>query len=96
MPGALLSRTIARARVLRGLPVARLLALAEIVLLAREHVTKLEPHERRRIAELVVRGKGRTRNLTPRERSELAMLVAKTEPRLFAKNALKKISPIGR
>jgi hypothetical protein len=41
-----------------------------------------------------MRGKGRPRNLTARERSELAMLVAKTEPRLFARNALKKLSPI--
>jgi len=88
------NRTLARAGALRRLPLARLLALAEIALLAREHVAKLEPHERRRIRELVVRGRGRPSNLTPRERSELAMLVAKTDPKLFARNALKKLNPI--
>ena len=88
------SRTLARAGALRRLPVARLLALAELALLARQHVAKLETHERRRIRELVIRGRGRPSNLTPRERTELAMLVAKTDPKLFARIALSKLSPI--
>jgi hypothetical protein len=94
MADSLLTRTVARARVLRTLPIARLIALAEIVLLARQHVTKLTPHERRRIRELVVRGRGRPSNLSAGDRTELAMLVAKAEPKLFARNALRKFSPI--
>jgi hypothetical protein len=78
----------------RRLPVARLLVVGELVLLAREHVVKLNPNERRRIRELVIRGRGRPSRLTPRERAELAMLVAKADPKLFARNALKKFSPI--
>jgi len=94
MANSLFNRTLARAGALRRLPIARLMALAEIALLAREHVAKLEPHERRRIRELVLRGRGRPSNLTPRERSELAMLVAKADPKLFARNALRKLNPI--
>lgn len=75
----------------RRLPVARLLVLAELLLLAREHLTKLEPYERRRIVELVRRGRGRTSNLTERERRELARLLEKTEPRMFVGTAMKKL-----
>jgi hypothetical protein len=94
MPDSLLTRTVARARVLRTLPIARLIVLAELALLARQHVTRLTPQERRRIRELVVRGRGRPSNLSAHERSELAMLVAKADPKLFARNALRKFSPI--
>lgn len=96
MVNSMLTRTLARAGPLRRLPLARLLALAELALLARQHVVKLEPHERRRIRELVIRGRGKPSNLTAHERSELAMLVAKTDPKLFATTALRKMSPIRR
>jgi hypothetical protein len=88
------ARTLAKAGALRKLPVARLLAVAELAMLAREHIVKLEPHERRRLRELVVHGHGRPSNLSERERSELAMLVAKMDPKLFARTALKKLNPI--
>jgi hypothetical protein len=94
MAGSMFTRTLARAGALRKLPVARLLAVAELALLAREHIVKLEPHERRRLRELVVHGHGRPSNLTERERSELALLVAKLDPKLFARTALKKLNPI--
>jgi len=89
-----MARAVSRVSALRRLPVAKLLAAAEIVLLAREHLAKLEPHERRRIAELVRIGRGRTRNLTPHQRAELAALVAKAEPRLFVRLAAEKLSPV--
>ena len=79
---------------LRNLPVARLLAVAEIALLAHDHVTRLEPDERRRIFDLVRIGHGRPRNLSPSERDELHDLVAKAEPRLFAGLAAEKLSPV--
>ena len=98
MAGRTVNRVVARAAgrvsALRRVPVAKLLTAAEIVLLAREHLAKLEPHERRRIAELVRLARGRTRNLTPRERAELAALVAKAEPRLFVRLAAERLSPV--
>jgi hypothetical protein len=78
------------------MPAARLIVVAELLLLAREHVAKLSPQERRRIVELVRRGRGRTSNLSERERRELAQLVEKAEPRLFAKNLVRKLNPVKR
>jgi len=74
--------------------VVRLLALAEVVFLAYEHVSKLEPHERQRIAELIRIGHGRRRNLSPQQREELAALVEKAEPRLFVGRAAQKLTPV--
>jgi hypothetical protein len=79
---------------LRHLPAARLIVLAEVAMLAGQHVGRLSPGERRRVLELVRRGRGRTSRLSQRERAELAMLVAKAEPKLFAKSVAKKFSPI--
>ena len=78
----------------RRIPVLKLLALAEIALLLREHFTKLDRYERRRLVELVRLGHGRKRNLTPREQEELSRLVRKTEPRLFVGAAADKLSPV--
>jgi hypothetical protein len=98
MPAQIVNRTIAKATRsvpgLRRLPVLKLLAIAEIAMLAREHVTRLDQHERRRLVELVRLGRGRKRNLTPREREELGDLVAKTELRLFVGSAADKLSPV--
>jgi hypothetical protein len=83
-----------RVRALRRLPVMKLLAAAEIVVLARDHFAKLDRVERRRLLELVRIGRGRRRNLSPRERDELSRLVAKAEPRLFVGAAADKLSPV--
>jgi hypothetical protein len=79
---------------LRRLPVLKLLAAAEIVVLARDHLMRLNPSERRRIFELVRRGRGRRRNLTEAERAELAELIAKANPRQFAGLVADKLSPV--
>lgn len=79
---------------LKRLPIFKLLALAEITVLAREHVGRLDPAERRRLVELVRKGKGRTHALTAEERDELHVLVAKAEPRRFAALAANKLSPV--
>jgi hypothetical protein len=79
---------------LRRMPLVKLLAAAEIVLLARDHLKRLDPYERRRILELVRRGRGRRRNLTEAERAELAELVAKANPRQFAGLVADKLSPV--
>jgi hypothetical protein len=79
---------------LKRLPVMKLLALGEIALLVRRHVSLLEPAERRRLVELVRQGRGRRRNLSDAEREELALLVAKAEPRRFAGLVADKLSPV--
>ena len=79
---------------LRRLPLVRLLAIGEVLVLVREHVTKLDPAERARLIELVRLGRGRRRNLNERERDELAALIAKAEPRAFLGKAAGKLSPI--
>jgi hypothetical protein len=74
--------------------VLKLLAAAEIAMLARDHVMFLEPGERRRLLELIRIGRGRRRNLSEPERDELTDLVAKLEPRLLAGHAVYKLSPV--
>ena len=79
---------------LRRVPVARLVAVAEIVVLAREHINRLEVHERRRLVELVRQGRGRPTNLSARERRELGSLLAKIEPRAFVQTAVAKVTGV--
>jgi hypothetical protein len=79
---------------LRRLPVFKLLAIGEVALLARTHIARLEPGERRRMVELLRRGRGRANNLSEADRDELQRLIAKTEPRLFAGAAVNKLSPV--
>lgn len=80
---------------LTKIPAARLIILGELLLLAREHVQKLEPQERRRVVELVRRGHGRPRNLSDRDRRELQRLLEKAEPRVFVGSAFKRVSGFG-
>ena len=79
---------------LKRLPLFKLISVAEIALLARDHVGRLTPDERRRAFELIRLGRGRTGNLSATEREELAAIVAKAEPRLFAGLAADKLSPV--
>jgi len=85
---------IARVPGLRRLPMLKLLAIAEIALLARRHMARLTPAERRRLFELLREARGRGRNLEATERDELAALVAKAEPRAFAGLAADRLSPV--
>ena len=77
---------------LKRIQVAKLLAVAEVLMLARQHLQKLEPDERHRLVELMRRGHGLPSHLSERERRELARLVEKTEPREFVKSAVKKVT----
>jgi hypothetical protein len=90
----LIGRAAGRVPGLRRIPIFKLLAVAEIAVLARNHLRRLEPAERRRLFELVRRGRGRTSSLSESEREELSGLVAKVEPRLFAGLAADKLSPV--
>jgi hypothetical protein len=78
---------------LTRLPIFKLLAIAQIALLAKRHVEALTPMERRRLIQLVQTSRGRKGNLTQAERRELADLVRKMEPRMFAGSAASKLSP---
>jgi hypothetical protein len=78
----------------RAIPMARLLAAAQVVMLARRHWHRLDPYERRRVITLVRVAGGRRGRLTPDERLELARLVAKADPKLFAGLVVKKFSPV--
>lgn len=88
-----LGRATTRLPGLRRIPVLKLLAAAEIGLLARDHVMRLTPDERRRLIRLVRTAHGRPANLDQAERDELADLVAKLEPRLLAGEAVGRLSP---
>src|ERR1700733_6127397 len=78
----------------RAIPMAKLLTAAQLVMLARRHWLRLEPHERRRMFTLVRTATGRRGRLTPAERFELARLIAKADPKLFAGLVAKKFSPV--
>jgi hypothetical protein len=98
MPGRIPTRALTaaarRTPGLKRLPVLKLLAMADIGLIARDHLYHLDPGERRRLVALVRKGKGRTSGLSPRERDELATLAAKLEPRRFAGLAADRLSPV--
>ena len=94
MRNFLIKRVVSRLPLVKRLPVFRLLAIAEIALLAKDHMGRLEPAERRRLVELVRTGRGRARNLQPAEREELAKLVARVDPRRFGWLAADKLSPV--
>jgi hypothetical protein len=98
MPSSLTIMTLGKAaeRVpgLRRVPVVRLLSLAELALLARDHMARLSPHERRRLISLVRLGRGRRSRLTGAERRELESLLAKLEPRLLVGEAIDRLSPV--
>jgi hypothetical protein len=81
-------------RLSRGVPIARLLVLGELALMARRHLVRLDRSERRRLLTLLARARGRTGTLTGSERRELALLVARLEPRLFFGSAIKRLSPV--
>ena len=77
-------------RTLRKMPWFRVLAIARLALLARQHVQALEPKERERLRQLVMRG----HRLDKSERKELRRLVGKLEPRAFAWATANAFSPV--
>ncbi|HUA45807.1 MAG TPA: hypothetical protein VMA77_11295 [Solirubrobacteraceae bacterium] len=78
----------------RAIPMAKLLTAGQVVMLARRHWMRLDPHERRRLFTLVRIATGRRGRLTPAERFELARLIAKADPKLFAGLVVQKLSPV--
>ncbi len=78
----------------RVVPLARLMAAGQIVLLARQHWHRLTPDERRRLVTLMRVAGGRRGRLMPGERLELVRLIAKADPKLFAGLVVQKFSPV--
>jgi hypothetical protein len=67
----------------------RILAIAQVALLVRRHLSLLEPDERTRLAKLVAKSKGRPRrNLSANEREEMLRLVRKLQPGELGRGAL--------
>lgn len=79
---------------LRRIPVVKLLAAAEVALLARDHLKRLTPAERRRLVTLVRTGRGRRSRLTAGQRRELEGLLGKLEPRVLVGEAVDRLSPV--
>lgn len=75
---------------LSRLPFFKVLAVAQVALLARRHLRHLDAAERRRLAALARRGTG----ATPAERAELRALVGKLDLRGLAGGAAARLSPI--
>jgi hypothetical protein len=98
VPSSLFTQTVGRAAErlpgLRRLPVVRLLLLGEVVMLARAHIERLTPKERRRLMVLLREAKGRPSTLSSRKHDELHELIAKAEPKLFAAAAAEKLAPL--
>lgn len=70
----------------------RVVAFAQVALLARRHLSLLEPDERSRLASLVAKSKGRPRsNLNANERQEILRLVRKLEPGRFGSAAFSQV-----
>jgi hypothetical protein len=70
--------------------VFKLVAIAELALVARKHLQQLDATERRRLAELARHARG----MSPAEREELRGLVAKLDARAFAGSAAERLSPL--
>ena len=89
-----IGRSVTKVPGLRRVPVLKLLAAAEVALIARDHMMLLTREERRRLIELIRIGRGRRRNLSEEESQELEALVAKLEPRVLFGEAADKLSPL--
>jgi hypothetical protein len=89
----LLKRTPLK-RLARGVPVLGLLSAAQVALLAKDHLFRLDGAQRRRLLELLRQARGRPGSLNETEHRELDSLVAALEPRLFAGSAAERFSPV--
>ena len=77
-------------RLLRRMPFFKVLAVAQMALLARRQLKQLDPDDRHRLTELVRRGP----RIDAAERDELRGLLVRLEPRAFAMAAANAFSPV--
>jgi hypothetical protein len=76
--------------------VGRLIAIAEVALVAKHHLENLDKGEGTELRGLIAKSKGRPGNLTKSERTRLGTLVKKLDPAAFARNAAKTAVPLGK
>jgi hypothetical protein len=74
----------------RRMPFFKVLAVGQAALLARRHLRRLDPAERRRLGQLVLHA----HHLKASERDEVRRLVGKLAPRAFAIAAVNTFSPV--
>lgn len=79
---------------LKRIPVVALVATAEVAVLAREHLMRLTPAERRRLVALVRVAHGRPSRLDRAQRRELEALLDKLEARELVGDAVTRLSPV--
>ena len=77
-------------RTVRRLPLFKVIAVVQVALLARRHLSALTPSERHRMADLARHG----HHLSRDERAELRALASKLEPGAFAFAAADRLSPL--
>jgi hypothetical protein len=77
-------------RLLKSMPLVRLLAVAKTALLARRHLRRLDADDRNRLLVLVRKGRG----MRAGERDELRTILAKLGPREFAYATADAFSPV--
>ena len=77
-------------RLLKKMPLFRLLAVGRTALLARRHLRRLDAGDRHRLVELVRKGRG----MRAGERDELRAILAKLGPREFAYATADAFSPV--
>lgn len=77
-------------RLLKKMPMFRLIAIGKTALLARRHLRRLDADDRHRLLELVRKGRG----MQPGERDELRTILAKLGPREFAYATADAFSPV--
>jgi hypothetical protein len=77
-------------RLMKKMPLFRLLAIGKTALLARRHLRRLDAHDRQRLLELVRTGRG----MSAGQRDELRMILAKLGPREFAYATADAFSPV--
>lgn len=77
-------------RLLKKMPLFRVLAIGRTALLARRHLRRLDPDDRHRLLELVRKGRG----MSAGERDELRVILGKLGPREFAYATANAFSPV--
>ena len=78
--------------VFKRIPFLKLMALAQIGILAHQHYKRLNGTERKRLLEIM----RHPRDMSANDRSELKGLVAKMEPGAFAGSAARHATPFGK
>lgn len=84
------AKRIALGRVAKRLPIFKVIAVAQVAMLAKKHFDRLEPGEARRMGELM----RHPRSMSAADKEELRTLTLKLEPRAFAGATADHLSPV--